>query len=282
MRRDAPEITLRIFRDVTALLYDRAGLKFEDQKLYFITSRLQKRIAELGMTSAEEYMRLLTRGDHDGREFQALVDLVTVNETFFFRDFPQLESFSAGCLEEIVAAKQRTGSGTLRVWSAGCSTGEEPYTIAIILLEMLAAPSDWNIRIIGTDIDRTALEQARRGLYDARSLRNVPGEYLSRYFTREHGEIRRVNPELRELVSFEHLNLMDTQRIRMYRDYDFIFCRNVLIYFDDLSRRKVVDHFYVALNRPGFIFLGSSEAMGRITSAFTIKRLSNLLVYGKE
>jgi chemotaxis protein methyltransferase CheR len=275
-------LSLRDFRRLAELVHLRVGLRFEDRKLYFLANRLRKRMKALGITSVAEYLHMLDHGDPRGREFQELVNLITVNETYFFRDFPQLTSFSSGCLEKIVADKNRTGRDTLRVWSAGCSSGEEPYTVAIILLEMLGEPAQWDISILGSDIDRAELEQAERGVYGPRSLREVPAEYLARYFLPRADGGQEVRPELRRLVRFEHLNLMDDERMRGRRGFDFIFCRNVLMYFGDVSRRKVIDHFYVALNRPGFIFPGSSEHLGGISQAFSVKKISDLLVYGKE
>jgi len=170
----------------------------------------------------------------------------------------------------------------LRIWSAGCSTGEEPYTLAIILLEMIEDLNHWDVEILATDIDEVVLKKARLAAYGERSVKDVPGEYLTRYFdTRSNGTFYLVRG-VKRMVRFEHINLFDRNRLREKGGFDFIFCRNVLIYFDDVSRKQVVDHFYVALNSGGYIFLGSSESAGRINTAFKVKKAGDYLIYFKE
>jgi len=162
------------------------------------------------------------------------------------------------------------------------STGEEPYTLGIILQEMVENVRNWDIRITASDIDVIALEKAKEAVYAARSIRDVPPEYLERYFRQQADGNYKLSKNIRQMVNFEHLNLADKTEVRKRNGYDVIFCRNVLIYFDDLSRKNIVDHFYVALNPGGYIFLGSSESLGRINSAFKIKRVEGFLVYYKE
>lgn len=276
------EITLDEFERLSDFIYRKSGIRFEPKKIYFVVKRVEKRMDALAIKTFTEYLRYLRFSDRDGREFQSLIDLLTVNETYFFRDFPQLQTFAEHCLPDVVNKKLSCKDMTLRIWSAGCSTGEEPYTLSIILYEMLDDIKDWNVEILASDIDRRALERAKRGVYDRRSIKDVPSEYLNRYFLAHSNGSFVIGEEAKSVVKFEHLNLSDRMVLRKWRGFDFIFCRNVLIYFDDVSRKQVVDHFYIALNRGGYIFLGSSESIGRITTAFKMKRADNYIVYCKE
>ncbi len=276
------EITLEEFERLSDFIYRRSGIRFEPKKIYFVIKRVEKRMDALAMDNFTEYLRYLRFSDRDGKEFQNLIDLLTVNETYFFRDFPQLQTFAEHCLADVVNRKFSCKDMTLRIWSAGCSTGEEPYTLSIILYEMLDDIREWEIEILASDIDRPALERAKRGIYDRRSVKDVPSEYLDRYFLNHSNGTFAITDKVKSIVKFEHLNLSDRRALRKWRGFDFIFCRNVLIYFDDISRKQVVDHFYIALNRGGYIFLGSSESIARITTAFRMKRANNYIVYCKE
>jgi chemotaxis protein methyltransferase CheR len=269
------------FESLADFVYRRAGIRFESKKIYFLSKRIQKRMEQLGMESHSEYVRLLRFSDPGGVEFQQFINLLTVNETYFFRDFTQLEAFAEHCLQELCAKKASRGERSLKIWSAGCSTGEEPYTLAIILHEMMDEIQRWVVDILASDIDQVVLEKARRAVYEARSLRDVPAEYLDRHFQKIGNGSYKVSQGITKIVRFEHLNLSDKDAIRKYRGFDFIFCRNVLIYFDDVSRKQLVDYFYTALNPGGFIFLGSSESVGRITTGFKLKRSGGHLVYYK-
>ncbi len=276
------ELTMDEFEYLTDFVYRRVGIRFEAKKVYFVSKRVEKRMEALDIVSPSDYLRYLKFSDPKGLEFQNLINLLTVNETYFFRDFPQFEVFAEHCLSEVVAGKIAAGDNRIRVWSAGCSTGEEAYTISIILHEMLDDVGEWDIDILASDIDENVLRRAAGGEYDGRSIKEVPLEYLEKYFQKGRNGTYHIGQRPREIVRFEHLNLSGGAAVRLRKGFDFIFCRNVLIYFDDFSRKKLVDHFYVALNRGGYIFLGPSESVGRITTAFKLKRLGRHLVYCKE
>lgn len=269
------------FENLAEFIYRRAGMRFESKKIYFLSKRIQKRMDHLGVESASDYIRVLRFSDPGGVEFQQLVNLLTVNETYFFRDFGQLEAFAEHCLQELCETKGSRGEKSLRIWSAGCSTGEEPYTLAIILQEMLDDLKEWVVDIMACDIDLVVLEKAKQAVYETRSLRDVPPEYLERHFQKKTNGSYKVSQTIKKMVRFEHLNLSHKEALRKHRGFDFIFCRNVLIYFDDISRKQLVDYFYTALNPGGFIFLGSSESVGRITTGFKLKRSGSHLVYYK-
>jgi len=270
------------FEILSNFIYHKSGIKLDSSKTYLLNNRLQKRLKEVGLKSASEYISFLKYSDKKGIELQELLNLITINETYFFRDFPQLEAF-VECLKLVVEKKVQKNDYTLKLWSAGCSSGEEVYTLAIILNEILENVKDWQITVLGSDLDLQILEKAKKGEYEYRSIKTCPEEYLKTYFDfLPEKDVYKVKDFLKDIVRFEHLNLNDKEKMRFKKNFDFIFCRNVLIYFDDDSRRRVVEHFYSALNLGDYIFLGSSESMGRITNAFKLVRLNKHLVYCKE
>jgi len=270
------------FENISLLIYRKTGIRFEEKKIYFLANRIKKRIIFLNLDSTAEYLRFLKFSDPDGIEFQHFVNNVTINETYFFRDFPQLQAFADHCLPDIVDLKIKNNSNCLKFWSAGCSTGEEAYTLGIILSEMFEDIKKWDISIVASDIDQNVLKHCENGIYNKRSIKDVPPDYLEKYFKKHSEDSYEISKDIKKLVRFEHLNLTDKDKMRNRFGFDFIFCRNVLIYFDDESRGKVVEHFYTGLNKGGYIFLGSSESIGRITAAFKLKRINKFLVYCKE
>lgn len=272
------DLSIEDFVRLRNLIYEKTGIHFGENKVYFVKKRLQKRMELNQIDSVNEYIKFLKYFDLENREFQELINTLTVNETYFFREYPQLQVFAEGCLEDVIQRKLEVGDRNLRVFSAGCSTGEEPYTLAIILREMLEDYGQWNVQVKGVDIDEIVLASARKGVYDSRSVKDVPPGYLKKYFTTKAGEYH-INNDIRQMVVFDHANLMDRRALRNESHYDFVFCRNVLIYFDDLSRKQVVDKFYAMLNKGGYIFLGHAESLGRISTAFKIKRMNDFIVY---
>jgi chemotaxis protein methyltransferase CheR len=211
---------------------------------------------------------------------QNLLNSMTTNETYFFREDNQLKVFSDYCLPEIIQYKRRIKNNHLRIWSAGCSTGEEPYTLAILMRESCPDFLSWNIDIFATDIDTDVLKKAAEGVYKERSVRFVPPIILRKYF-RPNGDNYTLDPGVKQMVQFSHLNLFDRAKTRLLHQVDFLFCRNVLIYFNDASRKVVMANFYDSLNPGGYIYLGHAESVTRISSAFNIKRLGGLIVHQK-
>jgi len=262
-------------------IYRKLGLYFDDKKNYFLKTRVAKRMAALGMDDPNDYVFMVSYADTNGLEMQALANLVTTNETYMFREYDQLQGFANYCLPEVLSAKQDCGEKSLRIWCAGCSSGEEAYTLAMIVQEVFPQSQSWDCKIVATDIDENMLRKVTAARYEQRSINDVPQEYMDKYLIAE-GEGYVVRRRTAALVEPRHLNLNDRMALRAMRGFDFIFCRNVLIYFDDLSRKSVVDHFYNALNPGGYIFLGHSESIGRVTTAFKLRRFENHLVYVKE
>jgi chemotaxis protein methyltransferase CheR len=276
-----PDLSVEQFQKLSQHIYQKLGLHFDDKKLYFLKTRVARRMAALGIDRAQDYVFMVAYADPEGLELQALANLITTNETYMFREYEQLQAFANHCLPEVLSAKQARGQKTLRIWSAGCSSGEEPYTLAMILQEVFPQAQSWACEIVATDIDENMLQKVAAARYGSRSIAEVPDEYREKYLIADGGD-HVVRGRTAALVQTRHLNLHDRIAMRAMRGFDFIFCRNVLIYFDDLSRKSVVDRFYNALNPGGYIFLGHSESIGRVSTAFKLKRFENHLVYGKE
>jgi chemotaxis protein methyltransferase CheR len=276
-----PDLPIEQFQKLTQQIYLKLGLHFDDKKLYFLKTRVAKRMATLGIAHARDYIFLVSYADPDGLEMQALANLITTNETYMFREYDQLQAFANHCLPEVLSAKQASGDRTLRIWCAGCSSGEEAYTLAMIVQEVFPQAQAWDCQIVATDIDENMLRKVAAARYGQRSVKDVPEEYKGKYLI-EEGDEYVVRRRTAAMVKPMHLNLHDRVGLRAMRGFDFIFCRNVLIYFDDQSRKAVVDHFYSALNRGGYIFLGHSESIGRMSTAFRLKRFEEHLVYVKD
>jgi chemotaxis protein methyltransferase CheR len=275
------DLTKEQFTKLSTLIYRKLGLMFEENKIYFLNKRVEIRTNALGLKSTDDYLFHLGYGDANGDEMQALANLITTNETYMFREFEQLESFANCCLPEVIAAKQQRSERRLRIWCAGCSSGEEAYTLAIIVREVFPDSQKWDIEITATDIDENMLRLASKGVYGDRSVRGVPDTYQKHLLPVGNNNFR-IHPDVAKLVRVAKINLNDQQQMKAMRNYDFIFCRNVLIYFDDESRKNVLDNFYGAMNSGGYVFLGHSQSVGRITSAFRMKRTEGHMLYIKD
>ena len=275
------DISVEQFQSLSQLIYQKLGLHFDDKKFYFLKTRVARRMAALDIDNTRDYLFLISYADPQGSEMQALANLITTNETYMFREYDQLQAFANHCLPEVLSAKQSRGDRTLRIWSAGCSSGEEAYTLAMILQEVFPQAQSWDCEIEATDIDENMLRKVVAARYGRRSVNEVPDDYREKYLIEDRDEwiVRRRTAAL---VRASHLNLQDRMAMRAMRGFDFIFCRNVLIYFDDLSRKTVVEHFYNSLNPGGYVFLGHSESVGRVTTAFKLRRFESHLVYMKE
>ena len=276
-----PELSVEHFKTLSQQIYRKLGLHFDDKKIYFLKTRVARRMEALGIDDPREYVFLVSYADPKGVEMQALANLITTNETYMFREYDQLQAFANHCLPEVLSLKQARGEKSLRIWSAGCSSGEEAYTLAMIIQDVFPQAQTWDCEILATDIDENMLRKVKAARYGFRSINEVPDEYRAKYLI-EDGDEWIVRRRTSCLVQARHLNLQDRMAMRTMRGYDFIFCRNVLIYFDDLSRKAVIDHFYNALNPGGYVFLGHSESVGRVSTAFKLKRFESHLVYVKE
>jgi len=265
------------FRKFREYFYRKTGIQFEQSKRYFVDKRLIDRIQATGSENFRNYFMML-RFEANGQELQTLVNLMTVNETYFFREEYQFECLVNSMLGEITRRKK--DKSPIRIWSIPSSSGEEPYSIVLYLLERWAGIDQWDVEIISSDIDTDIIARAQRGFYSARSVQHLPKRLLEKYFTASATGYQ-INDELRQMVEFTRVNLVNQADVRAYRDFDVIFCRNLLIYFDDMSRRQAADTFFDALNPGGFVCLGHSESMSRISSLFRVRKFPEAIVYQK-
>ena len=273
-----PVITDADFQKFSEFFYRKTGIHFDDGKRYFVDRRLIDRIQATGAENFRAWFVAL-RFAADGSELQQLVNAMTINETYFFREDYKFDCLVNSILDEVTARK-RPGS-RVRIWSVPSSTGEEPYSIAIYLLERWSKIDQYDVEILSSDIDTAALQSAQRGIYSQRSVAQLPHVYLKKYFT-AHGEDEyRISRDLVNAVEFSRVNLSDPADTRRFRDIDVIFCRNLLIYFDDLSRRVAAEAMFDTLSPGGFICLGHSESMSRMSSLYTVRRFPDAMVYQK-
>ncbi|MDR3581047.1 MAG: protein-glutamate O-methyltransferase CheR [Oryzomonas sp.] len=267
------------FRNIRDSIYNHCGIYFDDDSKYLLEKRLARRLSALSLNNFREYYHFLKYDRNKDQEMTDIMDVLTTNETYFFRESFQLAAFTDEIIPELIRVKSARGNRVLRIWSAGCSTGEEPYTIAMLLRDMHALHG-WKIEIIGTDISQRVLQHARRGIYTKSSFRATEEGYIKRFFY-EYDNGLKVSDDIREMVTISHLNLFDKTRMMMLGKMDLIFCRNVIIYFDLAAKKRVVEEFHRSLNDGGFLLLGHSESLMNITTLFTLRHFKNDMIYQK-
>ena len=273
------EITISAddFQKFREYFYRKTGIQFEETKRYFVDRRLVERIVATASQNFRVYFTML-RFQASGAELQTLINAMTINETYFFREEYQFVCLVNSVLPEIIA--HRKDKAPIRIWIIPSSSGEEPYSIAMCLLERWAGIRNWDVELLSSDIDTKILDLARAGRYSARSVQYVPKAYLKKYFEPIAADFQ-LSDEVRGAVTFSRVNLQETGDVRPFRNIDVIFCRNLLIYFDDLSRKQAAEAFYDALRPGGFICLGHSESMSRISSLFKIRKFPEAIIYQK-
>ncbi len=270
------------FENLRKYIYDNCGIYFQDNKKYLLESRLQKRLTFLTISSYEDYLGYLKSNNGSINEKKYLYEAITINETFFFRNQPQLDALVSSILPEIITEKRKLGKPKIRIWSAASSSGEEAYSIAMIITDLIRPKyPDLDFEIIGTDINHAVIETAREGKYREYSIRNSPIYYLKKYFI-QSGNSFEVNPDIRKFVSFKLLNLFDDLSMKSMINFDIIFCANVLIYFDIKSKMKVVSNLYNSLNKGGYFFIGYAETLHMISKAFSVVSYPKTIGYKKE
>lgn len=276
---DRRDTRLRIrsdeFRLLRDLINEQAGLHFDEGSAYLFDRRLGERAAALDLSGFDEYYKYLRFNVRGRAELDEAIEILTTNETYFMRQEYQLKAFRDEVLP--VLAKANAEKRKLVIWSAGCSTGEEAYSLAAIVHQS-GAFIDWDVRVIGSDISKQCLATARRGVYRGASFRATSDEFRASYFVeREDG--MHVADWVRKYVYFGHLNLLDGLKASTLGRVDVVFCRNVLIYFDPGSRKRVIDNLYDRLVPGGFLLLGHSESLLNLSTAFELVHLSSDLVY---
>lgn len=271
-----PQLQPDEFRLLRELINRYCGISFSEDALFVVERRLRDRLRELGLEDFTQYYHHLLYHPNAKAEIEAAVDALVTNETYFFREEYQLRAFRYEILPELRERLGRENRRTLTIWSAGCSTGEEVYTLAILVAES-GLFSDWDVRVFGNDISRRVLATARRATYGASSFRATPPQYERYFEARPDG--RQVIAPIRAMCHFGHLNLLDGDRSALIGRADVILCRNVLIYFDEQARKQVVDTFYERLYPGGYLLLGHSESLLNSSTAFELVHLSSDMVY---
>jgi chemotaxis protein methyltransferase CheR len=285
----APELKL-----LQALVYQECGMHFDERRAHFLQDRLQRRLKECQLDSFYSYYRLLV-SDKGKNEMSLLVENLTVNETSFFRNKSQMELFHKHLLDELVRRKQAQHDFSLRIWSAGCSTGQEPYTLAMLIADALAyhllrnplptempspkplIPPPWKVEILASDISYSVLRAGQEGTYTDSQMESVDYSYRLRYFDKV-GERYAVKKALKEIVHFDFHNLKTEY---LPQRYDVIFCRNVMMYFDEAEQRRLVEKFARCLNPEGYLFVGHAESLLGLTDKFSMVHRNNGTAYQK-
>ncbi len=280
MEYTSAALTDDIFNKLKDLVYEISGIYFSEQKKYLLETRLSKRLSVLNLPNFEDYYNYLKYSPDKNIETKELLNSVTTNETSFFRDMPQLEVF-ADILKQVAKAAEGVAYKKIRIWSAACSTGEEPYTIGIMIKENFPS-SGIKFEITGSDISGQVLDSAKKGIYGSYTLRNASSEVLKKYFDKLDDDSYQIKDNIKNMVSFHNVNLMDTKEIKKLNEFDIVLCRNVIIYFDVESKKKAIANIYESLKTGGYLFLGHSESLHSITSLFKLVGLGKTPLYRKE
>ncbi|MFA6449897.1 MAG: protein-glutamate O-methyltransferase CheR [bacterium] len=268
------DLSEKDFNLIRGVIYEQTGIRMSDNKQILVANRLLKRLRALGMDSYADYCAMISEGKASEGELGELINCLTTNETYFFREYKHFDILN----ETVFPAYANTPGKTLYVWSAGCSTGQEPYSIAIAALEYNSRNSSGvSVSVMATDVSSEVLETAREGLYPENKTRGVSEEQLNKFFKKtDSGYL--INKEAKSLVRFQKMNLLNE---RLPSKFNVIFCRNVMIYFDQESQERVVDNLHGHLNQDGLLFVGHSEALLRFSSKFNADRIAGTTVYRK-
>jgi chemotaxis protein methyltransferase CheR len=271
-----------VYRQIRDLVYNVSGIYQLEEKLYLLADACARRMKELQVKSLRDYWDKLTAHASREGELRSLLNEITIGETCLFRSQPQLDALRKVILREFVGEKVKQVVRRLRIWSAGCSTGEEAYTLAMNMLEEGdALLKGWQVEIVATDLNDRSVEVAKAGIYGDYALRNTSDYFKRKYFVSADGKKLQVRPEVKKLVTFSRLNLKDDSKLLFMKGMDVIFCCNVLIYFDGPSKSRVVEHFFNNLNFGGYFFLGTSESLLRLNDQFHLVHFPGTIAYWK-
>jgi chemotaxis protein methyltransferase CheR len=266
---------------IRELIYQVAGIFQPDNKLRFLEDRCLRRMKEVGAATLKDYYECLTIKPIRQTELVSLLNEITVGETCFHRSPAQLDALRRIVLPKILEAKSALAIRTLRIWSAGCSTGEESYTLSMLMMEEAdRLLKGWTVEILATDLNERSLQHCKQGIYGDYATRNLTPYYLQKYFIPVETQ-HQVNSRLKASVNFSRVNLFDNARMAFMKSMDLIFCCNVLIYFDSASKSRVIQHFYNNLLPHGYLFLGHSESLYGISEEFRLVHLPSATAYVK-
>ncbi len=272
-------LSVENFAKIGEFIYRKSGIYLEEDKHFDkLRKFIDKRALELGMDNFRKYFFKLRFDDKDAEEFQELMNAITVNETYFFREKDQFEVLVNRILPEL--HKRLPASKPLRILSSPCSTGEEPYSMILHIVEEGKVVEERDIEVVGIDIDSSVIKKAQTAKYTERSVHAIPKPILSKWFDKKALGYE-LSEDLQGTVDFQVANVFDKSQMRKLGKFDVIFSRNMLIYFDDASRKEVAMTFYDMLNPGGYVLLGHAEYMSRIVSVFNAKKIDNTLIYQK-
>jgi chemotaxis protein methyltransferase CheR len=279
---DTQDLKDPAYLKIRDVIYQISGIYHPEEKLYLLASRCSRRMSALNVASPAEYLEHLTvRGNREA-ELRLLLNEITIGETYMFRSPQQLEALRNVILPEILQAKSTFGFKRLHLWSAGCSTGEEPYTLAMFLLELKETLlSGWTFDILATDLNENSLAAAKAGVYGEYALRSTSNLLRQKYFKPHDANRLQVGEQLKSLIRFDRVNLNDDSKMTFLKGMDVIFCCNVLIYFDLASKRKVMQHFYANLLPGGYLFLGHAESLYQVDDRFHLVHFPGAIGYWK-
>ena len=270
------------YRQIRDLVYKICGIFQLEEKLYLLADACGRRMKQINVRTPRDYWDFLTTNSSREAELRQLLNEITIGETCLFRSQPQLDALRKVILPEITKERTKQVLKRLRIWSAGCSTGEESYTLAMTMLEESEALlKGWTIEILATDLNDRSVETAKAGIYGDYALRNTTDYYRRKYFTFVDQKRLEVRPEVKKLISFSRLNLQEDSRMLFMKGLDIIFCCNVLIYFDGPSKSKVINHYYSNLNFGGYFFLGTSESLMNLNDQFHLVHFPGTIAYWK-
>jgi len=264
----------KTFRELRDFIYEKSGIYVSDTKKYLIENRLHRRLLEKKVNSYEDYLYLIKYSGNGG-ELTSLLDAVTTNETYFYREPLHFEVI----VNSIIPYLIKNGLKRIKIWSSACSTGEEPYTLAMLLQEKYPL-KNLEFEIYGSDISNNVLATARKGVYSSYSVRNLPGYLLKKHFTTTNGSYL-LSPEIKGMVRLLNINLVNPGEMVRVRGMDLVLCRNVLIYFDEKAKKRSVSHIYDALKPGGYLLVGAAESLHNVTRVFKPSVVNKTIVYKK-
>ncbi len=263
----------KLLRDA---IYNYSGIFISNDYQGIFMRRLERRLLALAMESFHEYYYYLKYNQQNNNEFQKLMDVITIKETYFFREVDQIKTLVNEVIPELRKEKPHD---TIKIWSAGCATGEEAYTIAMLCIEKGYHLGDARVEIFANDISQEAIQKAKQGVYKQTSFRTTDPAYMQRFFVRQDDGNHKIRDEVRDPLNFFCINLQERNRLTFLPMFDVIFCRNLIIYFDDASKRQVIETFYKKLYPKRYLFLGHSESLINFTHLFKLRHFQHSLVY---
>ncbi|MCQ2575765.1 MAG: protein-glutamate O-methyltransferase CheR [Treponema sp.] len=255
------------------LIYDESGITFSATNRSILDSRIKELLRQKNLATPADYYNLVI---HNTEEMKHMLDSVTTNLTRFFRNQPHFDALINYVIPHVIENKKKTGDRTIKIWSAGCSTGEEPYTIAMVLKEIV--PPGYNFQITASDISLKSLMVGQQGFYTDAKIAGIPTEYLAKYFTKVEGGYQ-VKPELRNTIRFDYHNLKNDSGLR---NLDVVFCRNVIIYFDEAAQKAVMDRFWTSMAQQSYLFIGHSESLFGMNTQFEFLKTEWACLYQKN